>query len=161
MKKAAVIFTLYTVGISITFGQSMSDSISIQKGSGGYQFIQGGKSFNLNKISRVMKSNDLAYHQIQAAKSTYQYASFFGASGGFMIGWPIGTMLGGGEPNWTIAAVGAVFIAASIPIGDKYKEQAQRAIDTFNADLQTSSFWHETELRFSLTPIGAKLTLSF
>ena len=35
--------------------------------------------------------------------------------GGFLIGWPLGTALAGGDPNWTLAAIGAGCVAIAIP----------------------------------------------
>jgi hypothetical protein len=48
MRKIAIILTLLVVSMSFTFGQTASDSISMKKVFGGYQFYQGEQRLNVN-----------------------------------------------------------------------------------------------------------------
>jgi hypothetical protein len=161
MRKIAIILTLFASSISFTFGQTASDSISMKKVFGGYQFYQGEQRLNMNQLVNTMKSNDQAYQQIKSAQSTYTLATIIGGVGGFMVGWPIGTALGGGEPNWTMAGIGAGLIVVSIPITQSFNKKAKQAVETYNGGLQTSSFWDKNELKLSLTGNGIGLTLNF
>lgn len=36
--------------------------------------------------------------------------------GGALIGWPLGTAIGGGDPEWALAGIGAGFLAIGIPV---------------------------------------------
>ena len=161
MKKIAIILILLTVSMSFTFGQTVSDSISMKKVFGGYQFYQGEKRLNMNKLVNTMKPNEQAYKQIKSAQSTYTMAMIFSYAGGFMIGWPLGTAIGGGEPNWAMAGIGAGLIVVSIPISQSFNKKAKQAVETFNGGLQTSSFWDKNELKLSITGNGIGLTLNF
>jgi hypothetical protein len=161
MKRIAIIMTLLSVSLSFTLGQNITDSISIKKVFGGYSFYQGEKRLNMNQLVNTMKPNGQAYLQITTAKSTYTFASIVGFAGGFLIGWPIGTAIAGGEPDWTLAAVGAGLIVASIPISQKYNKQAIQAVDTYNGGLKSTSLIIKNELRLSMTRTGAGLTLRF
>jgi|SRR3989339_464448 len=161
MKRIAIIMTLLTVSLTFTFGQTVTDSISVKNVFGGYQFYQGEKRLNMHQLVNAMKPNEQAYNQIKTAKSTYALASIVGFAGGFMVGWTIGTAIGGGEPNWSMAGIGAGLIVVSIPISQKFNKQAKQAVDTYNSGLQTSSFWDKSELRFSMTGNGVGLTLRF
>jgi hypothetical protein len=161
MKRTAIIMTLLAVSLSFTYGQTVSDSISTKKVFGGYKFNQGGTSLNLNQLVNAMKSNEQAYSQIKSAQSTYTLASVFGFAGGFMVGWPIGTAIGGGEPNWTLAGIGAGLIVISIPISQKFNKQAKQAVDTYNSGLQPTSFWNKSELNLSMGRDGIGLKLRF
>lgn len=38
------------------------------------------------------------------------------AAGGALIGWPLGTAVGGGDPEWILAGVGAGVLAVAIPL---------------------------------------------
>jgi hypothetical protein len=147
--------------MSFTFGQTASDSISMKKVFGGYQFYQGEQRLNVNQLVNTMKPNNQAYQQIKSAQSTYTLATIIGGVGGFMVGWPIGTALGGGEPNWTMAGIGAGLIVVSIPISQSFNKKAKQAGETYNGGLQTSSFWDKNELKLSLTGNGIGLTLNF
>lgn len=161
MRKIAIILTLLVVSKSFTFGQTASDSISMKKVFGGYQFYQGEQRLNVNQLVNTMKPNNQAYQQIKSAQSTYTIATIIGGVGGFMVGWPIGTALGGGEPNWTMAGIGAGLIVVSIPISQSFNKKAKQAVETYNSGLQTSSFWDKNELKLSLTGNGIGLTLNF
>jgi len=161
MRKIAIILTLLAVSMSFTFGQTASDSISMKKVFGGYQFYQGEKRLNMNQLVSMMKPNNQAYQQIKSAQSTYTLSTIIGGVGGFMVGWPIGTALGGGEPNWTMAGIGAGLIVVSIPISQSFNKKAKQAVETYNSGLQTNSFWDKNELKLSLTGNGLGLTLNF
>ena len=161
MRKIAIILTLLVVSMSFTFGQTASDSISMKKVFGGYQFYQGEQRLNVNQLVNTMKPNNQAYQQIKSAQSIYTLSTIIGGVGGFMVGWPIGTALGGGEPNWTMAGIGAGLIVVSIPISQSFNKKAKQAVETYNSGLQTNSFWDKNELKLSLTGNGLGLTLNF
>ncbi len=161
MKKVAIILALLAVNMSFVFGQTASDSISMKKVFGGYQFYQGEQRLNMSRLVNTMKPNDQAYQQIKSAKSSYVLANIIGGVGGFMVGWPIGTALGGGEPNWTMAGIGAGLIVVSIPITQSFNKKAKQAVETYNVGFQASSFWDKNELKLSLTGNGIGLTLNF
>lgn len=161
MKKTAIIPTLLTVCITFTFGQTVSDSISMKKVFGGYQFYQGEQRLNINQLVNSMKPNEQAYKQIKSAKSSYSMAMIFSSAGGFMVGWPLGTAIGGGKPNWAMAGIGTGLIIISIPISQSFNKKAKQAVETFNGGLQTSSYWDKKELKLSMTRNGIGLTLTF
>ncbi len=161
MRKIAVILTLLAVNMSFTFGQTASDSISMKKVFGAYQFYQGEQRLNMKQLVNTMKPNEQAYQQIKSAQSSYTLATISGAVGGFMVGWPIGTAIGGGEPNWTIAGIGAGLIVISIPISQSSNKKAKQAVETYNGSLGPGSSGDKRELSLSLTGNGIGLTLNF
>lgn len=161
MKKIAIIMTLLTVSLTFAFGQNVNDAILMKKSFGSYQFYQGDKRLNMRQLVDVMRPNEQAYMQIKSAKSTYTLAAIVGATGGFMVGWPLGTALGGGEPNWVMAGVGAGLIVVSIPITQNFNKKAKQAVDTFNGGLQSNSFWDNRELRLAMTGNGIGLVFRF
>lgn len=161
MRKLAIIFTFLSFGLSNIFAQSVNDSISMKKVFGGYQFYQGDKLLKVNQLVNIMKPNVQAYKQIKSARSAYTMAMFLSYAGGFMVGWPIGTAVGGGEPNWVLAGIGGGLIVVAIPIGQSFNKKAKQAVETYNSGLRTSSFWDKNELNLSMTGNGIGLTLNF
>ena len=153
--------SLLTACFTLTFGQTASDSISMKKVFGGYQFYQGEKKLTVNQLVTAMKPNEQAYNQIKSAQSTYTMAMIFSYAGGFMVGWPIGTAIGGGEPNWAIAGIGAGLIVIAIPISQSFNKKSKQAVETYNGGLHASSFWDKNELRFSMTGNSLGLSLRF
>lgn len=140
---------------------ALSDSVTMKKAFGGYQFYSKNKRLNIKQLVETLEPNELAYKEIKAAQTTYTFSMILGYTGGFLIGWPVGTALGGGEPNWTMAAVGAGIIVVAIPISNKFNKQAKSAIDIYNSGLTTSSFWDKNELNFTVSNNGVGFTLSF
>lgn len=161
MRKITTILILFVVSLSFTFGQTSLDTISMKKVFGGYQFYLGYKRLNMNQLVKTIKSNDQAYHQIKSAQSSYILSNIIGGVGGFMVGWPLGTAIGGGKPNWTMAGIGAGLIVVSIPITQSFNKKAKQAVETFNGGLQTSSYMDTNKLKFMMTGNGIGLTLNF
>lgn len=158
MKNQILLIFLCLSGIS--FGQN-TDSITCIEEFGKYQFYQGGGRLSMSKLITAMKPNEKAYKEMKEAQSTYIISHIIGFAGGFMIGWPIGIAMHGGDPNWTLAGVGAGLIVVQIAINQQYSKQAKSAVDTFNGGLKTSSFWYKTELRFVMRGNGLGLKLLF
>ena len=115
--------------LAVTFGQNPADTISIKQVFGGYQFYQGEQRLNMNQLVNTMKPNEQAYKQIKSAQSTYTLASIVGFAGGAMVGWPLGAAMGGGEPNWSMAGIGAELIVVSIPISQSFNKKAKEAVE--------------------------------
>jgi hypothetical protein len=162
MKNFRLFFLILFVSCSSVFyGQASTDSITMKKVFGGYQFYQADQRLSLTQLVEAMELNEKAFEEIKAAQSTYLLTTIVSGVGGFMVGWPLGTAVGGGEPNWALAGIGAGLILVSVPISQKYSKQAKRAVDTFNGGLETSSFWDNAELRFTMTGNGLGLKLRF
>ena len=161
MKRITIIISLLLVSLTFTFGQTVSNPISMKKAFGGYQFYQGTKRLTMNGLVLSMKPNEQAYKEIKSAQSTYTMAMIFGYAGGFMVGWPIGTAIGGGDPNWVMAGIGAGLIVVAIPLSQNFNKKAKTAVDTYNEGLQPSSFWNKRELKLSMTGNGVGLTLRY
>jgi hypothetical protein len=161
MKKLTLILTLLTAISTGSFGQHATDTISMKKVPGGYQFYQEGQRLNMNQLVNTMKPNKQAYKQIKSAQSTYTMAMILSYAGGFMVGWPIGTAIGGGEPNWALAGLGAGLIVIAIPVSQGFNTKARQAVDTYNRGLPASARRNKSELNLSATGIGIGLVLKF
>lgn len=137
------------------------DSLVVKRGNGKYDIYQGGESLAFYEVADLMKSKPLAHKEIKRAKSNRIVASTFGALGGAGIGWPIGTALAGGEPQWLFAAAGLGAIVLSIPFSQKSNEKTKKAVSLYNGAPATSSFWDQKELNLTTTGSGVGLILSF
>jgi len=161
MKKLTLVFVLIFVCLTGAFGQTPADSITMKKVFGGYQFYQKGKLLNMPGLVKTMQPNAQAFREIKAAQSNNTIATLFAGAGGFMIGWPLGTALGGGDPEWAMAAVGAGLAAISIPISSKTLKQARSAVNTYNNGLKNSSSSAGPEFRLGFVGNGIGVTMQF
>lgn len=157
--KQILIMLMFCMSANL-FSQTVANSILTKKVFSDYQFHEGDKP-NLNQLANTMKPNGLDFQQVKPAKSTSTFALILSSVGGFLVGWPIGTAIGGGDPNWTLAAIGAGLIVISIPLYQSAKSKARQGMNTSDGELQTSSHWNKSELNFSVTGNGIGLVLSF
>lgn len=148
MRKLSIFVMLLIISLSSSFGQVEGDSITTEKKFGGYQFYQNEKELNMNNLLNTLRSNEEAYNLIKSAQTNNILAQILAGIGGYMIGYPVGTAIGGGDPNWTLAGIGAGVIVVAIPVIQRSNNQAKKAVDIYNEKYRTSSLLEKTEIDF-------------
>jgi hypothetical protein len=96
------------------------------------RIFYGEKLVKPKQVLELMKEDPEAYKEFKQAKSNYDAGQVIGFAGGFLIGWPLGTALGGGDPQWGLMGGGAALVLLSIPLQVGYKKHARKAIDIYN-----------------------------
>jgi len=158
MKKAFLTFTIIIASITISNAQK----ISIEKTFGGLKFTQNGKNLTMNELVSTMKSNPNSYKLIKSAKSNYILDQVISGIGGGLIGYPIGTAIGGGKPNWTLAGIGAGLVVISIPISSNVKKKAKKAVEIYNSSLKsTTSINFNPSFKIGANGNGIGLSMNF
>ena len=112
-----------------------SDSIEVVINFSGTHFYRHDKQLKPRQLKNLLQSNGQAYRHLNASKPPRVVAAVLSYAGGFMIGWPIGTAIAGGKPNWVLAGVGGGLVAVSIPLTISANRQLRKAINTYNAAL--------------------------
>ncbi|WP_340103700.1 hypothetical protein [Rhodohalobacter sp. 8-1] len=128
----------------------------------GHQFSRDGIHIPMRTVENVMQENSEAQALMASARSTNTFGQIVAGVGGFMIGWPIGTAVGGGEPNWAVAGIGAGIAVLSIPIYKSSASKAQQAVELYNKGRSlgpASEFNPDVNVYFSGS--GAGLRVSF
>lgn len=139
-----------------------SQTIDSEKVFGGYKYKKDGKMITMSDMVYLMKPYPEAHELMKKAKSNNAFATVFGFIGGGLIGWPIGTALGGGEPNWILAGIGAVAIGIGIPFSISANKKTNQAIEIYNSNvLPSSEDKNAVGLRLFLSGSGFGLSLSF
>lgn len=133
--KRIVLIGLFLLHLFQSFAQNQSDSIEIKKGFATV-FRQHGKKLTLQQLLDITKINTEAYAEMQIAMRNYTIDNILGFAGGFMIGWPIGTAIGGGKPNWALAGIGAGLAVMSVPFDIAFTKHAKNAAKIYNAGLK-------------------------
>lgn len=143
------------------FSQNNSDTIQIVQAGGGYNFRLNGETINIKNMQALMQNNAEALKYLNKAKSTNGFLSVLSYAGGFLIGYPVGTLIGGGEPNWTLAAVGCGLVVIAIPISSSVKSNARKAVSIYNSGLSDSSYrpaaTYNLQLSYSQNGLGLSL----
>jgi len=155
MKKT--ILTLTFALAILTFCNAQQ--IEMEKVFGGYKYTQNGTVMKMKDLLKTMESNQQAFDLIKKAQSNNTVASIFGGAGGFLVGWTIGTSLGGGDANWTLAGVGAGLIVIAIPFSSGANKNAKQAVELYNSSLNSTSFY-EFKPEFKIIGNGNGIGLS-
>lgn len=145
---------------SISYAQTEPGDIEIKKVFGGIQLKQDGRVLKPKEVLSIMKPVPEAYAAYKKAKSNYNGAQVMGFVGGFLIGWPLGTAIGGGDPEWGLAAAGAGVLLLSIPLSKGYSKNARNAVSIYNAQTGQSGRL-PVSLSFSPYVGGARVVLKF
>ncbi len=109
----------------------------------------------------MLQSNEAAYRLVRSSKAPATVATVLGVAGGFMIGWPLGTAIAGGSPNWALAGAGAGLVAISIPFGISSNKKVVKAVNTYNAAAGNSTSCLQYDLKLQLTNNGVGLAYNF
>jgi hypothetical protein len=143
--------------------QTTNDSIIIRSSFGGLQFYQNNKKLKMAELVKTMETNTLASQHLKTARTNNTFAGILSGIGGFLIGWPVGTAIAGGDPEWAMAGVGAGLVVVSIPISIKASKEAKMAIQIFNESLNrtTSVKGSEMSLNFNSSSTGLKMVFRF
>jgi hypothetical protein len=87
-------------------------------------------------------------------------ALIFGGIGGYLIGYPLGQAIAGGDANWGMAGVGAGVALIALPFHSAFKKNANLSIDLYNkADYKALN--ENVQLKIGLLENGVGLKVSF
>lgn len=101
----------------------------------GFRFYVANQRIDNKELKTLLKTNGVAFAQFKSANTSGAFSTILGYTGGFLIGWPIGTAIAGGKPNWALAGIGAGLTAVSIPLSISAKKKLKSAVSTYNASL--------------------------
>ena len=158
MKKSQLLLVVTCLMFSVCEAQQIQKT----KTFGGYKYSQDGKQLKMGQMVDIMEANADAVLLMKKAKSNNGLGNVIGMIGGFMVGWPVGTAIGGGDPNWALAGIGAGLIVVGIPISSSAFKNANKAVDLYNGSLGTGSLFRE-QPSYSITTNqnGLGLIVSF
>jgi len=149
--------TLYT---SLTFGQSLNDTIIVDK-TYGTSFIYQDKYLNNKQLYNITRSNFEANYEMRKARSALNTSYFLAFTGSYLVGWQLGKAAFGNSPKWSIAGIGAGLIIVSIPFKRSYVIYAVNSVQIYNKGIKDQAGQHVIKMNLSLSGdgIGIKLIL--
>jgi len=141
---------------------STAQEIKIKKSFGENTFLQNDTRLNFTQLLSTLKNNKEAYALASSAKSNKTLATITAGAGGFLIGWPLGIAIGGGEPNWGLAVVGAGLVVVSFPIMSGYNKKTAKAVRLYNEGISNNAYKPlPIELNFTVNNNSFGLCLQF
>ncbi|NEN24527.1 hypothetical protein G3O08_13550 [Cryomorpha ignava] len=148
-----LLFILSSISVS---AQTKSIDPTAKKG----VFEQNGMRLTPKQLLKITESNPEAYQEMKKAKENYDFANVLGFIGGGLIGWPIGTAIGGGEPHWILAGVGGAVLLCIIPLSNGYNNRSMNAVEMYNSGLVQSQY-KVPSFKLGSTQNGIGLLISF
>jgi len=162
MYKKPIIFLFYLLICISVFSQSSNDSIQIIKINTHYRYEQQGHVLNLLQMTQIMKTDKEATKYLKSAKLSNGISVLFEFTGGFLIGYPIGTYIAGKGANLSMLAVGIGFLVVDIPISIATKRNLFKAIHHYNSyKSETGLISNAYDFHMGITQNGIGITLKF
>ncbi len=151
---------LMILGAISAHAQTGSDSVYVAKSFWGNRFYHQGERLNINQLAPLLHENSEADILATKAKNKSVLSSILGGAGGFLIGLQLANAIIGGEPNWTVAAVGGGLVVVSIPIFSRSNQLSNQAVDIYNAQLVAKRS-AKPQLIFGMSRYGPGVKLHF
>lgn len=161
--KLIILLSVFLFGTHASyFSQNSRDSIRMEPaGLGGFHFYQGNEMLTIGELTDLMSPNELAYKEMKSARSNNSISNVLGFSGGLLIGFSIGGLIGGGDVNLPILAAGGALIVAGIPFSSAAVKRSRKAIEIWNGGLRSTSSSTKTEIRFTALGSGVGVVFTF
>lgn len=157
MKKNLLLF-LFIAAVNTLFAQTTNDTISmVKRNNGRVAYMKGGIPLLPIQLEDVMYDYPESMRYLQKAKTNQVFGIIFAATGGYLIGYPLGTAIGGGDPNWSMAAIGAGVVAIAFVFDGATKSNIRDAVEAYNRSVREKN----SSLSFGFTPSGIGFRLAF
>lgn len=138
--------TLLTVTIWMIFGATFaqrnienkthgSDSIDVISNFYGTRFYYKNQPIKAKDFKVLLQPNAEAYNSYKSARTSNAFSTILSYAGGFLIGWPIGTAIGGGKPEWALAGIGGGLVALAIPLAISSNKKMKKAVHLYNSGI--------------------------
>lgn len=136
----------------------------VKKSSWSTKFYINGNEISKERGEAIIAKDIQAFKLYKSSMKNFSTGNVLGFIGGGLIGWPIGTALGGGEPKWGLAAVGAGLTILSFPIYSNAKKKLNQSMDILNEkqiDLSFINCQSSIRIEFLTSPEKISLLMSF
>jgi hypothetical protein len=161
MKKIFLLLVLFTVSVFTGNAQDSSMKITSKKVFGGYVYKQNDKFLSGKQLVELMKNNTEALQLINSANTSKTWAMILGGAGGALVGFPIGTAIGGGDAKWELAGAGAALLLITIPISNSYNKKSKKAVDIYNSGFSSTAYKFNPSFDLNLKGNNIGLTMTF
>jgi hypothetical protein len=144
-----------------TFSKINAQEVEVKRSFGENTFYQNDKKLNIDQLKELMKNNSEAFDLVKSAKSNQIWGMILSGTGGLLIGLPIGTAIGGGDPEWALAGAGAILVLATIPILKGFNRKTKKAVELYNTGLPIVGSNFQPEFNLNIKGLGLGLSMNF
>ncbi|MCR9182181.1 MAG: hypothetical protein NXH73_04580 [Flavobacteriaceae bacterium] len=152
-----VLFLFFGISPVISQAQDKDQSLIVtQNFWHGVRVYQEENQLSLRKTQELMASVPLALEEIKKARTNGVFSMVFGGLGGAFVGYPIGREIGGGDPEWIMAGIGAGLIAISIPFESAKFKRTKNAAALYN---EHKGYAHKSNMNINFQVSGNSMGL--
>lgn len=134
MKRSILLLIIIFLTVRLS-GQQAPDTLQMLQTHANVKFFRSGKPLTNTELMSTLKGYMPAYAEMKKARSN-KAGVILGFTGGFLVGWTLGTLVTGGKPQWYMTGIGAGLIGLSIPFDKAFRRHARRSVELFNASLR-------------------------
>ena len=147
MFKKVSLFIL-AAALTVSFVQAQSE-LTYKGG-----VMQDGTRLTPVKVREVMSGNSEALKTYNSGQALGTAGIIFSGIGGGLIGWDLGTRLGGGEGNGTLLAVGAAGIGVGLVFAFIGDANVKKSVTLYNSKLSGNTLSYQVNFGFTQTGVG-------
>jgi len=160
MPRKTAFFLLLLINVPIILNAQSSSELRVKNSFfSGIKFEYIGNDLSIDEALLIVKPNEEAETFLRKSKSQATASGIVGAVGSALIGLPLGTAIGGGDPNWNFLYFGAGIVVLSFPIYNSAVKNARNGARVYNDAIADKNI--ATQLSFSVNASVASLKLSF
>ena len=116
--------------------------------------FQNGTKLKAEQVKGAMSDNSEALALYNSGRSLFVVGQVIAYPSAFLLGFDLGTRLGGGEGNGTVLAVGAVGTVVGLIIGLSGEKKIKNSVLLYNSKASNSAVPYQINFGFTQTGVG-------
>ncbi|MCQ2320274.1 MAG: hypothetical protein MJZ91_02945 [Bacteroidales bacterium] len=163
MKKLALLAALL-LSFSSVWAQDSDNTMEVRKNVTTYSITRNGRELSAKDIKYIVAQDPEAFYIAKKASNRKTTARAMAIPGAvLMAGGVVGLLSDNVNSSFVSVSLvsGLALCVGSIPFAYNAKKQAAKAVNIYNENLKSTSYWDNAELNFGFTGNGIGLTLSF
>ena len=146
MKKVVLVFL---AGIAVSVSVSAQSELTYNKG-----VCQNGTKVKPVQIREIMSGNIDALQQYNSGRSLSVTGQVIAYPCAFLLGFDLGTRLGGGKGNGTVLGIGAAGTLIGLIMSSSGEKKIKKSVSLYNSNANNGSVSYQIDFGFTPTSIG-------
>ena len=151
MKK---VFFLFLAGIAVSVSVSAQSELTYNNG-----VFQNGTKIKPEQVRGVMSGNSDALQQYNSGRSLFVTGQVIAYPCAFLLGFDLGTRLGGGEGNGTVLGIGAAGTIVGLIMAFSGEKKIKNSVLLYNSNASNKAVSYQ--VNFGFTPTGVGFSMRF
>lgn len=137
------------------------DHLTYEKNGWDWYVKQNGRVLSQDELFNVLKNDYESGKYVRKYKAKKTIGTVLGVVGGAFIGFPVGQVIVGSDPQWVVALAGIGVLVIAIPLAISTDKDIRKGVDVYNQNLGPSAQLQIPVLRLGGQRHGLGLALRF